>query len=42
MVKSALDQLLKTKGRNKKDVQNEDSSGWFIENKGAKKVLWMS
>ena len=25
-----------------KDVKNEDRSGWIIENKGAKKVLWMS
>ncbi|HMD87307.1 MAG TPA: hypothetical protein VKO18_21675 [Terriglobia bacterium] len=40
--KSALDELLKTKGRTDKDVKNEDSSGWLIENKGAKKVLWMS
>ena len=41
-IKSAPNELLKTKGRNKKDVKNEDSSVWFIENKGAKKVLWMS
>jgi hypothetical protein len=26
-IKSPLDELLKTKGRNKKDVKNEDSSG---------------
>jgi hypothetical protein len=25
-----------------KDVKNEDRSGWLLENKGAKKVLWMS
>jgi hypothetical protein len=25
-----------------KDVKNEEWSGWIIENKGAKKVLWMS
>jgi len=32
-----------TKGaRPQKDVQNEDCSGWFIENKGENKVLWMS
>ncbi len=28
--------------RNKKDVKNEECSQWFIENKGAKKVLPMS
>jgi hypothetical protein len=33
---------LKTKGRRNKDVKNEDSSEWLVENKGAKKVLWMS
>ena len=42
MIKSALDELLKTKGRNKKDVKNEGCSGLVVENKGAKKVLWMS
>jgi hypothetical protein len=26
-LQSALDKLVKTKGRNKKDVKNEDSSG---------------
>jgi len=26
-------------GLTQKDVKNEDSSGWFVENKGAKKVL---
>jgi hypothetical protein len=35
-LKSALDELLKIKGRTNKDVKNEDSSGWFVENKGAK------
>ena len=25
-----------------KDVKNEDRSGWLLENKGVKKVLWMS
>jgi len=33
---------LKTKGQGKKDVKNEDCSGWLIENKGAKKLVWMS
>jgi hypothetical protein len=33
---------LKIKGQNKKDVKNEECSQWFIENKGAKKVLPMS
>lgn len=28
--------------RPQKDVQNADRSGWLLENKGAKKVLWMS
>ena len=41
-IKSGLDELLKTKGRNKKDVKNEDRSAWIIENKGRKKVVWMS
>jgi hypothetical protein len=41
-LQSALDKFMKTKGRNKKDVKNEGCSGLVIENKGAKKVLWMS
>jgi len=40
--KSALDELLKTKGQRDKNVKNEDSSGCLIENKRAKKVLLMS
>ncbi|MGA2988744.1 MAG: hypothetical protein ABSG32_33715 [Terriglobia bacterium] len=33
---------IKKGGCTPKDVKNEEWSGWIIENKGAKKVLWMS
>jgi hypothetical protein len=29
-------------GADLKDVKNEEWSGWVIENKGDRKVLWMS
>jgi hypothetical protein len=41
-LKSALDELSKTEGQDKKDVKNEGCSQWLIENKGPKKVLPMS
>jgi hypothetical protein len=37
--KIAPNESLKTKGQGKKDVKNEGSSQWVIENKGPKKVL---
>jgi hypothetical protein len=41
-LKSAPNKLLKIKRQNKKDVKNEERSQWFIESKGAGKVLPMS
>jgi len=38
----APNELLKTKGQRKKDVKNEGTSQYLIEDKGAKKVLPMS
>jgi len=39
-------EVMRMKFRNavmkQKDVKNEGSSGWSIENKGARKVLWMN